>query len=58
MNFVLILECKMVSIQQNQDGTKHSREVKALGNQRVDQTVHDWHQNQDQDRIDSLVGRE
>lgn len=58
MNFVFILECKMVSIQQNEDGTKHSREVKALGNQRVDQSVHDWHQNQDQDRIDSLVGRE
>lgn len=48
----------MVSIQQNEDGTEHSREVKALGNQRVDQSVHDWHQNQDQDRIDSLVGRE
>lgn len=28
----------------------------ALVNQRIYHKVHDWHQNQDQDRVDSLVG--
>lgn len=35
----------------------HSREVElALADQRVDDSVHDWHQNQDQNRVDCLVG--
>lgn len=36
---------------------KNSREVAlALVDQRVDDNVHDWHQNQDQNRVDRLVG--
>lgn len=44
---------------QNHTQKTNLREVQlALGNQRVEQTVHNWHQNQDQNRVDSLVGRE
>ncbi len=44
-------------ITQKENSRINSPEVElALCDQRVDQTVHDWHQNEDQDGVDSLVG--